>query len=211
MSSTAHPEYEGLGAPPHPHPRRCAPGGMFTALRFRALAGRWLAALAVAILAVAACRSACERAVADPMEQPLRKVTPLVAFEMLRDAPYLAIVDLRPAEEFSGPLGHLNGARNLALADLREKHRDLIDLKNRTFLVYCRRDECDGEAMEFLLEHGYADAVLIAGGIEAWLADGYGTVGHSGDGAGLPGSRRSRHSSSTRHRAEAEPPPPPQR
>jgi rhodanese-related sulfurtransferase len=183
--------------------------------RFRAPSGRRLAALALAavailavLLAFAACRSSRQRAAVDPTEQPLGKVTPPVAFEMLRDAPYLAIVDLRSAEEFNGPLGHVNGARNLPLADLREKYRDLIDLKVRTFLVYCSRDECRGEAMEFLFEHGFTNAVLIDGGIEAWLAGGYGTVGFSGDGAGLPGGRH-RLSSSTHHRAEAEPPPPP--
>ena len=172
--------------------------------RFRALA----AVVVLAVLAVGACRSTREKAATDPMEQPLRKVTPPVAFEMLRDAPYLAVVDLRSAEQFNGPLGHINGARNLALADLRENYRELNDLKERTFLVYCAQNECDGEAMEFLLEHGFADAVLMAGGIEAWLAGGYGTVGFSGDGAGLPGSRH-RHDSSTRHRAEAEVAPPP--
>lgn len=164
------------------------------------------AALAAVLASTGGCRSA--RDPADPMEQPFRKVTAPVAFEMLRDAPYLAIIDLREAAAFRGPLGHINGARNLPLSELRDRIRDLNDLRGRTFLVHCQRDECNGEAMEFLLAHGLEDAVLVDGGIEAWLADGFGTVEFSGDGAGLPGRGRHRRSS-TRHRAEAETPPPP--
>lgn len=148
-----------------------------------------VAAAAVGALGTAGCRSARDERV-DPSTRPLRRVTPPVAFEMLRDAPYLALVDVRPAEEFHGPLGHLNGARNLPLAELRERYRELLDLKDRTFLLYCRRDECNAEAMEFLLSHGFPDVVLIDGGIEAWIADGFGTVGRS---TGDPPSADHRH------------------
>jgi rhodanese-related sulfurtransferase len=182
---------------------RSTPGG-----RSRRPRGRLLAAVVAAAALLAACRSGRRADRLDPMEQPFRKVTPPVAFEMLRDAPYLAIVDLRSEEEFRGPLGHLNGARNLPMSELRENYRDLLDLKPQTFLVYCRRDECHGEAMEFLLSHGFDDAVLIDGGIERWIAGGFGTVERSDDGAGPPAEKRRRSDGSTRHRAEAEPPPP---
>gem|GEM_PF-5715066 len=44
------------------------------------------------------------------------------------------------------------------------------------------RDVCGEEAIRFLLGQGFLDAVLLEGGIAAWLDDGYSTVGRGGQG-----------------------------
>ncbi len=120
-----------------------------------------------------------------------RRVQPAVAFEIVRDTPGVPILDLRPAEEFHGPLGHLPRARSLPLAEIEARPELLRGLGDETFLVYCRRDECGSAVMDRLRALGYEDAMLIEGGIEAWVAAGFATVGASspeGHAAGHPRS-----------------------
>lgn len=108
---------------------------------------------------------------------PFRKVLPPVAFEILRDSPEVPILDLRSPEEFHGPLGHLNRARNIPLEELAFRLVELSGFRDRTFLVYCRSGGCGAEGMAILASSGYTDAVLMDGGIEGWIRAGFGTVG----------------------------------
>ena len=131
--------------------------------------------LAVAALALAVAGCGLFRRAERP-RQPIRRVGPPVAFEMLRDSPDLPILDLRPADEFHGPLGHLMGAVNAPLGEL-EKRRDVLRLlRPRTFLVYCA-ENCPRETLQRLRSLGLDDAMHLWGGVTAWRADGYGTVG----------------------------------
>jgi rhodanese-related sulfurtransferase len=103
-------------------------------------------------------------------------VRPGVAFSMLRDAPYLPIIDLRPADEFHGPLGHMAGARSIPLDALEAHRTELRAYRGSTVLAYCRATECGREAFERVSSFGIDDPVFLDGGLEAWIADGYGTV-----------------------------------
>ena len=130
-----------------------------------------LAALtALALLAAGGCRTLFEGGTGR------FAVKPGVAFSMLRDAPYLPILDLRPAAEFHGPLGHMAGARSLPLDALDAHRTELRAYQGITVLAYCRATECGREAYLRLADLGVDDPVFIDGGLEAWIADGYGTV-----------------------------------
>lgn len=132
------------------------------------------AALAAALL-LAALAGAC-RSMRDE-DQLFRRVRPPIAFEMILDTPALPILDLRPVGDYHGPLGHLEGARSFPLADLPRRYLEILELRDDTFLVYCHASECEPEAMDFLDAHGFEDAMLLEGGIEAWVALGFETVG----------------------------------
>ncbi len=112
-------------------------------------------------------------------------ISPAVAFSMLRDAPYLPILDLRPEGEFHGPLGHLARARSLPLEALDARRAELDSYRGITVLVYCRAAECGRAVYERLSELGIDDPVFIDGGLEAWIAAGFGTV-HRDALAGVP-------------------------
>jgi rhodanese-related sulfurtransferase len=108
--------------------------------------------------------------------RPFSKVRPPVAFEMLRDNPGLPIIDLRSRFEFTGPVGHVKGARSIPLDDLPKRLPALSPLKGRTFLVYCGHDDCGEDGLEILAAAGFDEAILMDGGIDAWVMDGFGTV-----------------------------------
>jgi rhodanese-related sulfurtransferase len=103
-------------------------------------------------------------------------VRPPVAFEMLRDNPRMPALDLRTPGEFAGPIGHVRRSINVPLEELPFRLKELSGLKERTFLVYCRHDDCGLRGLKILLEAGFDEAVLMDGGIDRWVMAGFGTV-----------------------------------
>lgn len=108
---------------------------------------------------------------------PFRKITPSVAFEILRDSPDVLVLDLRSREEFLGDTGHIFRALSFPVENLAGRLVEIGPFKDDTFLVYCRaRDTCGEEGMAILVSSGYENAILIEGGIDEWIRDGYRTV-----------------------------------
>jgi rhodanese-related sulfurtransferase len=108
---------------------------------------------------------------------PFRKVAPAVAYEIARDTPDLLILDLRRPEEFQGDTGHIANARNIPLDRLPHRLLEISAFREETFLVYCREDDdCGAAGMALLSASGYADGILIDGGIDRWISDGFKTV-----------------------------------
>lgn len=154
-----------------------------TATAERSARGRGLRWLLVGLILAAplfALATSCRTTQSDP-QRPGFRVRPGVAFEILSDAPSLAVLDLRRPDEYEGELGHLRRARNVPLEELPDRLPELAWLQDRTFLIYCRAgDECSEVAVRFFLAQGFNDVVLLEGGIEAWLNDGFDTVGLEG-------------------------------
>jgi rhodanese-related sulfurtransferase len=99
-----------------------------------------------------------------------RIVRPTIAYEIMRDNPDILIVDLRSRAEFNDDHGHLRNASNVPLNNLKRRLRELAAFREETFLVYCRGEgPCAEQGMKLLSESGFSDAILIEGGIDAWL------------------------------------------
>jgi rhodanese-related sulfurtransferase len=152
---------------------RIGRGGVVTdriAVRLVAL----VIALGVITLA-GACRSAGSKKAEDG-PAAFDMVRPPIAFELLRDNPYLPVLDLRSRGEFAGPAGHLRGARNVPLDELPFRLKELSGLRQRTFLVYCGHDDCGVKGLRILREAGFEESLLMDGGIDGWIMAGFGTV-----------------------------------
>lgn len=136
-------------------------------------------ALAVATLLLAAalasqgCAMLHRRAAERP---PYRKVTPPIAYEMIRDTPGILILDLRSAGAFHGDSGHIYRAYNLPEDRLPFRLLELSSFREETFLVYCDTQTCAENGMAILISSGFESAVLIDGGIDNWIAKGFRTV-----------------------------------
>ena len=105
-----------------------------------------------------------------------RKLSPAVAYELMRDSPEMMILDLRPAREFIGDTGHVRRALNVPLERLPYRVQDFAGFRDETFLVYCGSRECSEQGMALLLSSGFENAVLMDGGIDAWIEQGFKTV-----------------------------------
>jgi len=76
----------------------------------------------------------------------------------------IIIVDVRRPDEFTQ--GHINGAILMPLDSLANTYSSLP--KQGKLIVYCRSGHRSAQAVQFLLDHGYKNAVSMNGGFIAW-------------------------------------------
>ena len=107
---------------------------------------------------------------------PYKKLSPPIAYEMMRDNPEMLVLDLRPPQEFNGETGHVRRARNIPLERLPFRLLEISAFREDTVLVYCRADECGDKGVGILLSSGFENVVLMEGGIDKWIRDGFKTV-----------------------------------
>jgi rhodanese-related sulfurtransferase len=106
-----------------------------------------------------------------------KRVNATVAYEITRDNPGILVIDLRGPAEFESDTGHLLHAWNIPLSRLPYRLLDLSPYREETFLVYCRgKDSCGEDGMRILVASGFDDGILVDGGIDRWIKEGYKTV-----------------------------------
>jgi rhodanese-related sulfurtransferase len=140
----------------------------------RLRAQRW--AVPVLILALACGGCARYHRWRTKPRQLYHKLTPPVAYELMRDSPGSLVLDLRPAQQFNGQTGHIRQARNIPLAKLPYRLFDIIQFREDTILIYCEQDECVDKATAVLAASEFENVIVIDGGIESWIRDGFKTV-----------------------------------
>ncbi|TWI63084.1 rhodanese-related sulfurtransferase [Pseudoduganella lurida] len=80
------------------------------------------------------------------------------------------IVDVRDAAAFAE--GHLPDAKNIPASELDNRKGELDKFKNRTAIVVCQKGARAFGAAKKLEAAGFADVVVLEGGIEAWKTQG---------------------------------------
>jgi len=78
------------------------------------------------------------------------------------------IVDVRDTDEFQGPLGHIEGARLLPLAELAQRTDELS--KDRPIITVCRAGARSAQAVTILKKAGFEEVANMAGGMLRWHA-----------------------------------------
>jgi len=82
----------------------------------------------------------------------------------------LLVLDVRSPEEFTGELGHIEGARNIPVDQLPARLGELSEWTERPVAVVCRTDRRSAKAAQILVRQGFADVHVVRGGMEAWNA-----------------------------------------
>ena len=77
------------------------------------------------------------------------------------------VVDVRGADEFDGPLGHIEGARNIPLAEL-PTHRQELAAEGRPLVMVCLTDKRSSQAATALSDAGIHNVAVLRGGMKAW-------------------------------------------
>jgi rhodanese-related sulfurtransferase len=83
------------------------------------------------------------------------------------------LLDVRPASDFTGDWGHIQGARNMPVEELPQRLSELDERKQRPIRLVCRTDRHSAQAARLLAEAGFTDAQVIQGGMTAWRANGW--------------------------------------
>jgi uncharacterized membrane protein YdjX (TVP38/TMEM64 family)/rhodanese-related sulfurtransferase len=80
----------------------------------------------------------------------------------------VTIIDVRQPDEFTGPLGHIPGARNLPLADLGNRLVELGERQQVPIILVCRTDKRSATAAQLLKAAGFSQVTVLRNGIEQW-------------------------------------------
>jgi uncharacterized membrane protein YdjX (TVP38/TMEM64 family)/rhodanese-related sulfurtransferase len=84
----------------------------------------------------------------------------------------VTVVDVRGADEFIGPLGHIATARNIPVAELEPRLAELAGLERASLVLVCRTDKRSATAARVLREAGFADVAVLRRGMEQWNMEG---------------------------------------
>jgi rhodanese-related sulfurtransferase len=77
------------------------------------------------------------------------------------------ILDVRGPDEFEGPLGHIEGARNVPLPELAGRIAE-IERETGPVIVVCLTDRRSSQAAVLLGEAGVRDVTVLRGGMRTW-------------------------------------------
>jgi rhodanese-related sulfurtransferase len=97
-------------------------------------------------------------------------LTPGEAEQLLARDPSAISLDVRTADEYRGPLGHLRGSLLIPLQELESRIGELDTLRLRTIVVYCRGGSRSATAATLLNNNGYT-AFTMTGGILRWTEE----------------------------------------
>lgn len=82
----------------------------------------------------------------------------------------IAVLDVRPAKDYAGELGHIPGSINIPLDELPKRISELEARRDRPLAVVCRTNRQSGKAVAMLREHGFKQALLVEDGMVGWNA-----------------------------------------
>jgi uncharacterized membrane protein YdjX (TVP38/TMEM64 family)/rhodanese-related sulfurtransferase len=95
-------------------------------------------------------------------------IEPGALVDRLARGPAPAIIDVRGADEFIGPLSHIPEAQNVPIAELQARLGALGALKDRPIVLVCKTDRRSTAASALLHGAGFGDVHVLRGGMERW-------------------------------------------
>ena len=129
--------------------------------------------LLMAAMLLAACRSTVG---VSRTSGGYAEVAPTVANEMIIDSSQVVVLDVRSADAYLGPDGHIAGALNAPFSTIERQLPELLPYQNQTVLVYGENSTDGAVAAKLLTVAGFRNVVHIDGGIRGWIERGYRTV-----------------------------------
>lgn len=90
------------------------------------------------------------------------------------------VIDVRGADEFTGPLGHISDACNIPLSELPARIEQLAQSKRSPLTMVCRTDKRSVTAARLLKQAGFTDVLVLRGGMEQWNREGFAIARESG-------------------------------
>ena len=80
----------------------------------------------------------------------------------------IVVIDVREPDEFTGPLGHIAGARNVPMSAFESRLGELAALARTPLVLVCRTDRRSAKAAEILRAAGLSNVSVLRSGMERW-------------------------------------------
>jgi uncharacterized membrane protein YdjX (TVP38/TMEM64 family)/rhodanese-related sulfurtransferase/sulfur relay (sulfurtransferase) complex TusBCD TusD component (DsrE family) len=80
----------------------------------------------------------------------------------------ITVLDVRPAKDYAGELGHIAGSLNIPIDELPKRLPELNPYRDRPLAVVCRTNKMSGKAVQLLRETGFKQALLVDDGMVGW-------------------------------------------
>lgn len=99
-------------------------------------------------------------------------IDPRAIHEMIKDGTDVLVIDVRSPSEFTGNLGHVDGALNLQADELADRlgsaDGDLDSLKNEPVCVVCRGENRSPRVAKMLTRTGFTNVCIMKTGMAGW-------------------------------------------
>lgn len=82
---------------------------------------------------------------------------------MLSENPSLTVLDVRTAEELSGPLGKIENVIHIPLHELERRISELDNYKDGEIAIICRTQNRSAAAVDILLRNGFKAKCVLGG------------------------------------------------
>lgn len=83
--------------------------------------------------------------------------------------PIPVVLDVRGADEFTGELGHIAGARNISLGELPRRMGEIEQYKGDIIVLVCKTQMRSAKAAALLSQRGFRHVSVLRGGMVEWV------------------------------------------
>lgn len=80
----------------------------------------------------------------------------------------IVVLDVRPAKDYTGELGHIEGSLNIPLDELPQRLAEIEARRERPIAVICRTNRMSGKAVMLLRDAGFRQPILVNDGMIGW-------------------------------------------
>ncbi|MCR4331583.1 MAG: VTT domain-containing protein [Sulfuricaulis sp.] len=80
----------------------------------------------------------------------------------------ITVLDVRPAKDYTGALGHIAGSLNIPINELPRRLAELEPRRELPIAVICHTNRMSGKAVRLLRETGFKQALLVDDGMVGW-------------------------------------------
>lgn len=104
----------------------------------------------------------------DSAFKKFKNISPMLAVTKMNEG-HTAVIDVREHDEYGK--GHIEGAVNIPLSQIKEHIGSLDAYKNNQLLVVCQDGSRSASAGKIIAKAGFKDVFVITGGMQSWQED----------------------------------------